>query len=144
MLWLIYLLSAIVQCKIFQDQKDFLIELVEEKPVLWDPTNSDYPILSKKQAEWLSIDNSFGDIYPSMRFGGVYQMLILMQIYSLPLLFSVPLLKKVWENLTHTHRTTRLRVEGKSGDGAEDVEPAWKFWEKMAFLRSINTYSDQQ
>lgn len=56
----------------------------------------------------------------------------------------VPLLKKMWENLAQTHRITRRRAEGRSGDGAEDVEPDWKFWDKMAFLRAVNTFADQQ
>lgn len=43
---------------------DFLIEFVEDKPILWNPTDADYAKKRKKQLEQLDIDNQFKEMYP--------------------------------------------------------------------------------
>uniref|UniRef100_A0A915CRC1 MADF domain-containing protein n=1 Tax=Ditylenchus dipsaci TaxID=166011 RepID=A0A915CRC1_9BILA len=86
--------EEITSADVSDEHNDFVIDLVKDKPALWDPTNVDYPRLGKKQAVWLTTNESFLETYPKIRFGA-------------------PLLKKNWENLAHTHRTTRTRMEGK-------------------------------
>uniref|UniRef100_A0A915DZP2 MADF domain-containing protein n=1 Tax=Ditylenchus dipsaci TaxID=166011 RepID=A0A915DZP2_9BILA len=53
------LAKQLIIAEVIDEHREVLIELVEDKPVLWDPTNTDYPSLGKKQAYWLSIDNTF-------------------------------------------------------------------------------------
>lgn len=53
------------------EHRDYLIELVEDKPLLWNPTDADYTSKGKKQVEWLDIDNLFSEVYPGARFGGI-------------------------------------------------------------------------
>lgn len=57
--------------EVLDDHKDILIELYEEKTLLWDPTEEKATIVNK-QAAWLDIDASFRDIYPDLLFGGMF------------------------------------------------------------------------
>uniref|UniRef100_A0A915CVX5 J domain-containing protein n=1 Tax=Ditylenchus dipsaci TaxID=166011 RepID=A0A915CVX5_9BILA len=52
--------------------------------------------------------------------------------------------QETWTSINTTHRTTKNRVQGKTGDGTEDTEPTWKFWNATSFLRSMKPVTDIQ
>lgn len=62
--------DAVQLTELDDDQKEFLIESVNENPPLWDPTSAGYSLLGKKQTCWLNIDETFATTYPGNLFGG--------------------------------------------------------------------------
>uniref|UniRef100_A0A915D604 MADF domain-containing protein n=1 Tax=Ditylenchus dipsaci TaxID=166011 RepID=A0A915D604_9BILA len=105
---------------VFKDINDkhkfFLCECVEEKSVLWDPSHPEHHLAGPKMSAWLKIDEAFKNVFED----------------------------ETWTSINTTHRTTKNRVQGKTGDGTEDTEPTWKFWNATSFLRSMKPVTDIQ
>lgn len=98
--------------------KEALIDLVRERPSIWNKSMKDYTNRDISSANWITVTTNLGTMFPD----------------EAP---TVPVVKKMWQNLRIQYRNylSAHKKSIKSGAAANEVfQSKWIYFNKLRFL----------